>query len=576
MYITAVPNRGSRPTILLRESRRVDGKVKNITLANLTCLPEPAIAVLKEVLAGKEFIPAEGAFEVVRSRPHGHVAAVLGTLKKCGLWDLLADRLKPRHQALVAGLVASRLLGPASKLATAADLAGADAPHSLGEELGLTTVDENDLYATLDRLYAQQDRIERRLARKHLSDGTLVLYDVSSSYLEGRTCSLARFGHNRDGKKNKLQIVYGLLCSRDGCPVAVEVFDGNTADPATLRTQIDKLKNRFGLSRVVLVGDRGLITQARITEDLIPSGLDWLTALRADGIRGLADQGALQLSLFDHRDMAEITSPDFPGERLVVCRNPQLADERARKREDLLVATEKDLQAIAEATRRTVRPLKGEDKIGVRVGKVINKHKVAKHFDYRITAEGFTFQRKQDAIQAEAALDGIYVLRTSVPADTLDSDQVVEAYKSLGHVERAFRCLKSIDLQIRPVHHRLARRVRAHVFVCMLAYYVEWHMRQALAPILYEDHDRASAEAARPSKVAKAERSEAAKAKDQSHKTPEGDPVLSFRGCLKALSCLTRNTIVFAGNAANPIVKLTSPTTYQAKALSLLNIKLAP
>lgn len=576
MYITAVPNRGSRPTILLRESRRVDGKVKNITLANLTCLPEQSIALLKRSLAGEEFVPADGQFEIARSLPHGHVAATLGTLKSCGLWDFLADRQQPDRQPLAAALIVSRLVFPASKLATAASLHGDTAISSLGHVLGVTDISEDDLYATIDWLLSQQDRIERRLARKHLTDGTLVLYDVSSSYLEGRTCPLAQIGYSRDGKKNKLQIVYGLLCSADGCPVAVEVFDGNTADPNTLASQVEKLKNKFGLSRVVLVGDRGMITSARIREDLAPNGIDWLTALRTESIRALAEGGALQLSLFDERDLAEVLSPDFANERLVACRNPLLAAERARKREDLLAATEKKLQEIADATQRSARPLTGKDRIGVRVGKVIDKYKVGKHFDYEITNSSFTFQRKQKSIDAESSLDGIYVLRTSVSAEALETNQVVSAYKDLRLVERAFRCLKSVDLAIRPVYHRLADRVRGHVFLCMLAYYVEWHMRQALAPLLYEDHDRAQAEADRKTPVAKARRSQAAAMKDRSHKAEDGTPVTGFRACLQALGTLSLNTVVFSGKEDMTLIKLTSPTPFQVKVFDLLGVKMAP
>ena len=441
--------------------------------------------------------------------------------------------------------------------------------------LRLGEVDEDELYRALDLFGAAQPAIERALARRHLKDGTLVLYDVTSSYLEGRCCELARFGYSRDGRPDRPQIVFGLLCAADGCPVAVEVFEGDTGDPKTLAVQIDKLKKRFGLKRVVLVGDRGMITSARIEAELKPAGLDWITALRAPAIQALAaDDGPLQLSLFDDRDMAEISSPDFPGERLVVCRNPDLAAERARKREDLLAATEKDFAKIQAATTRARNPLRGAAEIALKVGAVLGRRKVAKHFRLTITEETLSFVRDDAAIAREAALDGFYVLRTSVPAETLDAAATVLAYKSLAHVERAFRSLKSIDLDIRPVHHRLAGRVRAHVFLCMLAYYVAWHMRRKLAPLLFEDHDRQAAAAARASPVAVAEVSPAARAKARARKTEDGEPVHSFRTLLADLATLTRNTVRFGD--ALPMTVLSRPTPIQQRAFDLLGVALAP
>jgi hypothetical protein len=464
---------------------------------------------------------------------------------------------------------------PAAKLATARQLSEATASHSLGAVLRLGEVDEDELYRALDLLGAAQPAIERALARRHLKDGTLVLYDVTSSYLEGRCCELARFGYSRDGRADRLQIVFGLLCAADGCPVAVEVFEGDTADPQTLATQIDKLKKRFALKRVVLVGDRGMITSARIEEELKPAGLDWITALRAPAIQALAaDDGPLQLSLFDDRDMAEISSPDFPSERLVVCRNPDLAAERARKREDLLGASEKDLAKIQAAATRARNPLRGEAEIALKVGAVLGRRKVAKHFRLTITDTAFEFMRDEAAIAREAALDGFYVLRTSVPAETLDAAATVLAYKSLAHVERAFRSLKSIDLDIRPVHHRLAGRVRAHVFLCMLAYYVAWHMRRTLAPLLFEDHDRPAAAAARPSPVAAAEVSPAAHAKARTRKTDDGAPVHSFRTLLADLATLTRNTVRFGDKL--PMTVLSRPTPLQQRAFDHLGVAIAP
>jgi hypothetical protein len=463
---------------------------------------------------------------------------------------------------------------PAAKLATARQLSEATASHSLGAVLRLGEVDENELYRALDLLAAAQPAIEKALARRHLKDGTLVLYDVTSSYLEGRCCELGQRGYSRDSRPDRPQIVFGLLCAADGCPVAVEVFEGDTADPQTLAAQIDKLKRRFALKRVVLVGDRGMITSARIEAELKPAGLDWITALRAPAIQALADEdGPLQRSLFDDRDMAEISSPDFPGERLVVCRNPDLAAERARKREDLLAASEKDLAKIRAATTRARNPLRGEAKIALKIGAVLGRRKVAKHFRLSITDTAFAFMRDQAAIAREAALDGFYVLRTSVPAETLDAAATVLAYKSLAHVERAFRSLKSIDLDIRPVHHRLAGRVRAHVFLCMLAYYVAWHMRRKLAPLLFEDHDRPAATAARPSPVAAADVSPAAHAKARTRQTVDGAPVHSFRTLLADLATLTRNTVRFGDKL--PMTVLSRPTPIQQRAFEHLHVAIA-
>ena len=497
MYIEAVPNRNSPPAILLRESYREDGKIKKRTLLNLTDWPTELVEGFRTLLKGGKASPVgEDPIVVRRSLPHGHVAAALGALRKIGL-DRVLGPAGNRCRDLVMAMVVMRLLSPASKLATARMLDAATASTSLGAVLELGDVDENELYAALDWLGERQEHVEKVLARKHLHDGTLVLYDVSSSYVEGRCCELAKRGYNRDGKKGKLQIVYGLLCAPDGCPVAVEVFEGNTADPNTLGAQIGKLKQHFGLKHVVLVGDRGMITQARIDEELRPAGLDWITALRAPDIQALAVGGSLQMSLFDDRDMASITSPDFPGERLIVCRNPDLAKLRTHKREELLAATERDLGKIAAAVGRQRRPLRGEAEIGVKVGGVINRHKMAKHFDLTIGEASFSFRRKHNAIAAEAALNGVYVVRANVPAANLDDAATVAAYKSLAQVERAFRCLKTIDLHVRPIHHWNADRVRAHVFLCMLGLYVEHHMRDKLAPMLYDETDHEAASAAR-------------------------------------------------------------------------------
>jgi len=573
MYIEAVPNRNSPPALLLREAYRADGKVKKRTLANLTQWPSDLVEGLRTLLKGGRVVaPGTDAVVIHRSLPHGHVAAVLGTLRKVGLDRLLAAK-GSRRRDLVVAMICARLLAPMSKLATAKALDPETAASSLGSVLGLGPVDEDELYAALDWLVERQPAIETALAKRHLSDHTLVLYDVTSSYVEGRCCPLAGFGYNRDGKKGKMQIVYGLVCAADGCPVAVEVFEGKTGDPATLGAQIAKLKARFGLTRVVLVGDRGLLTEARLDEEVAPAGLDWITALRAPAIRALAEGGVLQPDLFDQRDLASITAPDYPGERLIVCRNPDLARERARKRDDLLAATERDLAEVARAVARRRRPLRGADAIGLRAGAVLNRHKVGKHFDLTITDDRFSFERKQAAIADEAKLDGIYVIRTNVPAAVLDDAATVGAYKGLSQVERAFRSLKTVDLEIRPIHHRLSDRVRAHVFVCMLAYHVEWQMRALLAPMLYDDADKQAAVAERDSVVAKARRSAEALAKETTGRTADGLRVHSFRSLLADLATLTRSTVSTALNENYTFTVDTRPTPIHNKAFELLGVK---
>jgi hypothetical protein len=572
MYVAVVPNRSSRPAILLRESYRGDdGKVKNRTLANLSDWPADRLETLRAALRGDKLVPAGEGVEIVRALPHGHVAAALGMVRRIGLEQLLPDGPE-RRRNLALALIVARLIDPAPKLATARALDETTAIHSLGVTLGLGEVNVKEVYAALDWLGAAQPSIETALARRHLSDGTLVLYDVSSSYVEGRCCELARFGHSRDSRPDKMQIVFGLLCAADGCPVAIEVFEGNTGDPSTIGEQIIKLKQRFGLKRVVMVGDRGMITQARIEGDLKPAGLDWITSLRAPAIAKLAAEGGpLQLSLFDARDLAEIESPEFPGERLVVCKNPALAEERRRKRDELLDATEQDLKDIQARIVRKRQPLRGADKIGLAVGALLGRRKVAKHFRITITDDALSFTRDHAAIAAEAALDGFYVLRTNVPSDALNTADTVRAYKSLASVERAFRSLKTVDLDIRPIFHWVSPRVRAHVFLCMLAYHLEWHMRRALAPILFDDHDRAAAEALRPSPVAKAKPSPAAKRKAKTKRTDDGQPVHSFRTLLADLATLTRNTVRCGRAPAMAI--LAQPTKIQQRAFELLGGK---
>ena len=574
MYIETVPNRNSPPAILLREGWREDGKVKKRTLANLSKWPKSKIDTLRRLLKDEPLVGLNDAFDIVRSRPHGAVAAVLGTLRQLRMERLIAAQRSPERDCVVAMIVA-RVLDPGSKLATARGLAEATARDSLADTLGLGAVDEDDLYAAMDWLGERQGRIERTLARRHLESGALVLYDLTSVYLEGRHCPLAQRGHSRESKRGKLQIEFGLLCDAEGCPVAVEVFAGNTADPMTVGSQIEKLRERFGLSKVVLVGDRGMLTEARIREELKPAGLEWIGALRGPAIRKLVDSGAVQLSLFDEKDLVEIRTDAYPGERLMVCRNPLLAAERARKREALLQATEELLEPIVAATRRAKRRLKGEDRIGERVGKVIGKYKMAKHFEWSIDAQGFfVYRRDAGSIGAEAALDGLYVIRTSLADSELDAPATVRAYKRLSTVERAFRSLKSVDLKVRPVFHRTAERVRAHVLVCMLAYYVEWHMRRRLAPLLFDDEDRAGAEAARASVVAPARVSESARRKARRKRTDDGRPVHSFRTLLGDLATIAKNRVAPRLPGAEPFELLTRPTELQREAFRLLGVRL--
>ena len=572
MYIESVPNRNSPPAILLRESYRDAGKIKKRTIANLSDWPTEIVEGLRTLLKGGKVAPADQESIIVRrALPHGHVAAVLGTLRNIGL-DRMLGPPRNRCRDLVIAMIVARLIAPASKLATARLLDPRTASSSLGDGLGLGPVDEDELYVALDWLGERQEAIEKALARKHLHDGTLVLYDVSSSYVEGRCCELARLGYNRDGKKGKLQIVYGLLCAADGCPVAIEVFEGDTGDPCTLAAQIDKVKKRFALERVALVGDRGMITQARLDAEITPAGLDWITALRAPAIRTLVEAGALQMSLFDQRDMAAITSPDYPGERLIVCRNPDLARERTRKREDLLAATEADLAVIAAAVRRARNPLRGEAEIALKVGAVVNRHKVAKHFELSIGEASFSFHRKTEAITAEAALDGIYVVRTNLPKKLLDDAATVGAYKSLARVERAFRSLKTVDIHLRPIFHWTTPRVRAHVLLCMLAYHVEHYMRARLAPMLYDETDHEAAAAMRASIVAKAERSEAARRKQTTGLTDDGLPVHSFQSLLADLATYARIQATTALNDKYVFTLYTRPTPIQQRAFELLAV----
>jgi len=573
MYIETVPNRNSRPAILLREGWREGRRTRKRTIANITDWPAVQVEALRAVLKGdyQLLAPAAG-FSIERTRPHGHVAAVLGTLRQLRLESLLAAQHCAERDAVVA-MIAARILQPRSKLATVRELRTATLASTLGELLNLSDCDEELLYRAMDWLLPRQERIERNLAKRHLQDGTLALYDVSSTYFEGRHCPLARYGYSRDGKRDKLQITFGLLTNAEGCPVAVEVFEGNTADPHTVNSVISKLRERFALKRIVLVGDRGMLTSARIRDELQPAaGLDWITALRAPQIQQLLEAGNLQLSLFDQREIAEISHPAYPGERLVACRNPLMAEQRARKRSELLAATERALNDIAAATQRQRNPLQGQDRIALRVGGVLDRYKMRKHFQLSIEDTGFSFTRDVESIAREAALDGIYVIRTSVSATALSADEAVRSYKRLAQVERAFRSLKSVDLKVRPIHHRLEQRVRAHILLCMLAYYVEWHMRQALAPILFDDDDPAAAQAARSSVVAPAQRSPRAQRKALTKLTADDCPLHSFQTLLSDLATVAKNRISPNTQPSVPFDLITTPTTLQQRAFDLLGV----
>jgi transposase len=579
MYVATIPNRKSPPAILLRESYRLDGKVKTRTLANISHLAPTQIEALRSALSGSATAPATplpDAFRISRSLPHGHVAAVLGCLRNLHL-DVILDPTPSRERDLVIAMIVARIIAPASKLATARGLNADTLHHSLGETLRLDSADETELYQAMDWLLPQQSRIEQALAKRQLSDGGLVLYDLTSTYFEGRHCPLARLGHSRDNKSGNLQIVFGLLTNVAGCPVAVEVFAGNTSDPKTVAAQVNKLRQRFGLSDVVLIGDRGMITSARIREDLPAShGIHWISALRATQIQKLAAGGQLQMSLFDQTDLVEIAHPDFPGERLIACFNPLLAEERARKRPDLLAATEKQLEKIAAATKRPKRPLRGKQNIGLRAGKILNRYKMGKHFQLRIEEDSFHYERKTANIEREKTLDGIYVIRTSVQKEVLSGQQVVASYKSLSGVERAFRSLKTVDLHVRPIHHHLEHRVRAHILICMLAYYVEWHMRQLLAPILFDDDDKVQAQAARASIVAPAQRSTAAKLKASTKQTADGSKVHSFQTLIGDLATIVKNRIQPVDPNIAVFDMVTLPTAIQQRALDLLGVSLRP
>ncbi len=648
MYIATVPNRNSPPAILLRESYREQGKIKTRTLANLSMLPPQAVEVLRRTLKGEELVSAEDAFEIIEggSRFHGHIAAVLTSMKRLGFFELIASR-RSDERDLVVGMVVARILEPQSKLATPLWWANTTLP----ETLGIGDADEDDLYDAMDWLLERQDTIEKKLAARHLDNDGLALYDLTSSYFEGVSCPLAELGHNRDGKKGKLQVNYGLLTNQRGIPLSVSVFEGNTSDPKTLLPQVTKVQKQFGIERFVLVGDRGMLTQKQIDAIDDIEGVDWIGALRPEAIKKLINGGVIQMELFDERNLFEVEHPDFPGERLMACRNPELAHRRASKRKSLLEATTRELDKVRAMVQRgrlhgrelidaRVRDilkgykirqhyhieiredgfdyrcdekaliaeveaggrgnpakrlarnkdhmeaiakkfdklrnrieggqLQGQDEIGVRVGKVLNKYKVGKHFRLDIRDDAFDFEIDQDKVDAEAALDGIYVVRTSLPDTRMDADQTVRSYKLLSNVERAFRCFKTVDLMVRPIRHRLENRVRAHIFLCMLAYYVQWHMMEAWRPMLYADEDQQAKDSRDP--VAPAKRSDEAMEKVHTKQLPDGSRVHSLRSLFNHLSAIVRNTCRCLNTRSNKAVFTmdTNPDATQKKALDLL------
>lgn len=564
MHIDIVPNRGSRPAYLLRESFRDGTRVRKRTLANLSSLSDEQILAIRAVLRGEAVQPPEEVFEVIASRAHGHVQAVLLAMQRLGVARLLASR-PCRERDLVCAMIAARVLAPHTKLATTRWWH----TTTLAQELGVVDADEDDLYEAMDWLLEGQGAIEKKLAARHLHEGGLVLYDLSSSYFEGTRCPLARIGHNRDGKKNKLQVNYGLLTDERGCPVAVSVFEGNTADSTTLLPQAQRLRAEFGIDTMVMVGDRGMISQSSIEALRETQTLGWITALKSAQIRALLEDATVQLGLFDERNLFEVTHPQFPGERLIACRNAQLAEFRAHKRQALLQATAAELDKVCSMVAH--KRLRGADRIGVRVGRVVNKYKVAKHFELDIEDERCSFRIREDQVAAEALLDGLYILRTPVAQDKMDAAQVVRSYKSLAQVERAFRSLKTIELKIRPIHHRLADRVRAHIFVCMLAYYVQWHMQETWRTLLFADEDQDAKQRRDP--VAPAKRSAQAELKASTHTLPDGSPAHSLRTLLEALSTIVRNTCQAPNSAPNtPTFSIvTRPNPLQQRALELLN-----
>jgi transposase len=571
MYIETVPNRSSPPAILLREARREGKKIVKRTLANLSHWPGEQIEAFRLLLRGERLVPAHELFRVERTLPHGHVAAILGMIGKLGL-DMVIASKRCRERDLILAMIVERLIHPRSKLANTRQWNDT----TLAEELSVANVDVDELYDALDWLLARQKHIEKKLASQHLEEGGLVLYDVSSSYYEGRTCPLARRGHDRDGRRGLPIIVYGVMTDRRGCPVSVQVYPGNTGDPTTVADQVDKLRDRFGLSHVVLVADRGMLTQARINKLKNHPGLGWISALRSGSIRELMAQGYLQRSLFDRQNMAEIRSPEFPGERLMACYNPLLADQRRRKREELLTATETKLTAIAAQVAKRKRKRLSKDQIGVKLGRVIDRYKMAKHFEWTIADGQFRWHRREASIRAEAELDGIYVIRTSEPKERLSAVDAVRDYKSLAQVERVFRCMKGNDLRVRPIYHHTEDHVRAHIFLCLLAYYVEWHLRAAWSSLLFQDDELPQTRWTRDA-VAPAQSSAKAQAKKADRQTADGLPVQSFDSLLMHLASRTRNHCRLSSQPTGAgLTQITEPTALQTRAMELLDLYPGP
>ncbi len=569
MYIETVPNRNSPPAILLRESWREGKKTKKRTIANLTNWPAEIVESFRKLLQGAVAVHPKDIFSIERSVPHGHVIAILGMMQHLKLDDIIAS--KPcRERDLTLAMIAEQILHPTSKLG----FTRLWNTTTLPEELDISNADEDDLYATMDWLYQRQERIEKKLAVKHLHDDAQVLYDVTSSYYEGHTCALAQFGHNRDKKKGKQIIVYGMMTDVQGRPISVQVYKGNTGDPTTVPDQVDKLLNRFDLKRVVLVGDRGMLTQAQIDQLKEHPGIGWISCLRFDAIRELVNQGDLQLSLFDQQNLAEISSHDYPGERLIACYNPLMAEQRKRKRKELLEATEESLDKIIHEVNRRTKKIMDQATIGQKVGRVINKYKMGKHFDLQIRKGHFSYTQKEESIKREYELDGIYVVRTSETRDKLSADDAVRSYKNLSSVEQLFRTLKGVETLVRPIRHREERRVRAHIFICMLAYYVEWHMRKALAPLLFDDEQLTENKKTRDP-VAPAEPSIQAKQKKSNRKTADGLPIHSFKTLLVELGMYMRNYCSIRGvntESKLSINRYTELSPVQKRAFELLNL----
>lgn len=563
MHIDIIPNRKSKPAILLRESYR-DGKtVRKRTLANLSALPLDQIEAIRRILKGEKLVSVSDAFQTVQSRPHGHVMAVLYAMEKLGIKKLIASR-PSRERDIICAVIAWRIIQPDSKLAMQREWRDSTLPELFGIDDSVT---EDDIYKAMDWLFTAQKRIEKKLAKRHLRDEGLMLYDLTSSYFEGTTCPLAKLGYNRDKKKGKLQVNYGLMANERGCPIAVSVYPGNVGDPKTLIPTAEKARDDFGVKDVVLVGDRGMISQKQIDELKEAGGVDWITALKTGAIRALVKDGSVQLGLFDERNLFSFEHEDYPGEQLVACRNPELAKLRAHKRQSLIEATKAELDKVRNMVEKG--KLKGKDTIGVRIGKVVNKYKVAKHLELIIEDDNFTYSLNEHSVSDEAALDGIYIVRTSLPQERMSPEDAVRNYKSLSNVERAFRSMKSVDLLVRPIHHRLEERVRAHIFLCMLSYYVQWHMTEAWRPLTFSDEDQDAKVTRDP--VAPAKRSNDALVKAAFKTTDGGDRVHSFRSLLRHLGTIVRNLCIPEDQVdALPLVIDSTPTSYQQKAIDML------